>query len=217
MRFYGNQIINSISSLENYSYSHFDIKPANILVNNNLILKLCDFGLLTNIKNKPLIKITGGTRGYVTPEYYCGKELNQEDIKKQDYFGLGAILFYLKFGSSLLENKRYKKNEWNEKEIIEQLIVKREYIQSSPTLDKNLVEFLNQLINPNVKERLNFEGIYRNKWRIQNKKEIKEIFFINEEDEIKLIMELQKSDFLINNVNRGKKRRKIIFKKYENF
>jgi serine/threonine protein kinase len=212
LRFYGNQIIYSIWNLENYSYVHFDIKPDNLLVNNNLILKLCDFGLLTNIKNKHFIRIPGGTRGYISPEYYSGHELNQEDIKKQDYFGLGAILFYLKFGVPLLEYKQHEKREWNENEIIEQLKVKMAFINSRPTLDNNLIQFLILLINPYVKERLNFEGIYRNKWRNQNQKNINEIMCINENDEEKQIMELEKSDFLTNIVDKPKKRKKIDFK-----
>ena len=42
------------------------------------------------------------------------KELDKEDIKKQDYFGFGAILYYLKFGSPLFEDNRSEKNELNE-------------------------------------------------------------------------------------------------------
>ena len=212
LRFYGNQIIYSILNLEIYSYVHFDIKPDNLLVNNNLILKLCDFGLLTNIKSKHTIRIPGGTRGYITPEYYSGYELNQEDIKKQEYFGLGAILYYLKFGAPLLEYKQHEKREWNENEIIEQLKVKMAYINSRPTLDKNLMEFIILLINPYVKERLNFERIYRNKWRIQNQNKINLIMCIYENDEEKQIMELEKSDFLTNIVNKPKKRKKIEFR-----
>ena len=56
------------------------------------------------------------------------------------------------------------------------------------------------------------EKIHRNKWLNKNKEIIEDIVHSNENDEEKIIMELQKSEHLINKVN-DKKRKKFTFKK----
>ena len=53
------------------------------------------------------------------------------------------------------------------------------------------------MIQFNAKDRANFEEIYRNKWINKNWEELLEIFHNNNNDEEKLILELDKSDFLI--------------------
>ena len=49
---------------------HFDIKPENILIFVELYLKITDFGLLKDESNIEEIRISGGTRGYLSPDYY---------------------------------------------------------------------------------------------------------------------------------------------------
>ena len=190
-----------------------DITSDNRLVNNNLILeKFCDFVFLTNIINKCSIKIPGITRGLISPEYYLRNEINQKDIKQHDYFGYGAILTYIKYDFPILEYKQHEINEWIEYHIIEQLKVKITYINSLKTLDNNFIEFINYLINPYVNERFKYEGIYRNKWRIQNLKDINIISYIYEGNEEKQIMEIKKIGFLNDIVNKKGKEKKKLFR-----
>ncbi len=71
-------------------------------------------------------------------------------------------------------------------------------IQSKEILcDKDFKKFLCSLIKYDPNERPNFEEIYRNKWVNKNVQEINKIYDINNQNEEKLIMELNKSDFLI--------------------
>ena len=53
---------------------------------------------------------------------------------------------------------------------------------------KNLIEY-------EPSDRPNFEKIYRNKWLNTNREILENIITTNENDEEKVIMELQKSDF----------------------
>ena len=41
------------------------------------------------------IKIPGGTPGYLSPEYYSKEKVPKNSTQKQDFFALGATLFYL--------------------------------------------------------------------------------------------------------------------------
>ena len=211
LKFYAKQIINGLETLDRNDFVHFDIKPENLLVTVNLILKLSDFSILrkvnTQIKSEK-IKLPGGTPGYMTPEYYINKYITSEDAKKQDYFALGACLFILKYGEQLLKFKKFDDSKMNYDRIISLLEKNIAYIKSQKCTDKNFMNFLIKLIMYTPDERPSFEQIYRNKWLNENSKELDQTIMAFENDEEKLIMELQKQDFLI-------KKEKIIQKKYK--
>ena len=70
-------------------------------------------------------------------------------------------------------------------------------IRSQKLSDKDFIEFLSSLISYQPKDRPSFEQIYRNKWLNKDVEYVNSIFAAYENDEEKLIMELQKKDFLI--------------------
>ena len=198
LRFYTKQIINALELLNRNYYVHNDIKPQNILIGDNLTLKLTDFGLLRKVQDKPTI-IPGGTSGYLSPEYYINKEVNSEIARKQDYFALGSTLYFLKYGKKMLNPGIYNNNDKIiiSDEIIKLLEQNRDNIKSGKTSDGEFIKFLCSLIEFKPEDRMCFEEIYRNIWLNNNSKQINNIHSIHQREEEKLIMELQKSDFLI--------------------
>ena len=177
LRFYTNQIIRALKLLDKNNYIHNDIKPQNLLITFELTLKLSDFGLLTKVKDKQT-KIPEGTPGYLSPEYYI-------------------TLYFIKYGETML-----KYNDKNEKIVIADEIAKlleqeRDNIKSGKLSDREFINFLCSLIEYKPEDRPCFEEIYRNNWLNKNLKEIKNIHSINHLEEKKMIMEFQKSDFLI--------------------
>ena len=213
LRFYCKQIIDSLELLNRNYYVHFDLKPENILITLNLNVKLSDFSLLTKVKENKNSKIPGGTPGYVSREYYDKQEISKEDLQKQDYFALGSTIFYLKYGEYLLDYDKFNDPLMNKDRITDILHKKIEHIKSRPFADKDFINFLLDLIKYDPKERPNFEEIYRNKWLNRNLDLIKSIIIGNEADEEKLIMELQKSDFL-KMKEKEKKEKMITHKKF---
>ena len=198
LRFYSKQIINALELLDKNYYVHNDIKPENILITYNLIVKLTDFSLLRKVQNNET-KIAGGTPGYVSPEYYIDKEVKSEVARKQDYFSLGSTLYFVKYGEQMLKYKKFSDN--NEilytDEIVKLLEKKRDNIKSGKSSDREFINFLCSLIGFKPEDRPFFEEIYRNIWLNNNLVQINNIQSINYEDEDKMIIELQKSDFLI--------------------
>ena len=197
LRFFCKQIVNGLEILERSDYIHYDIKPENLLITINLIIKLSDFSLISKAIDGNNIAIPGGTQGYLTPEYYEKLPVSCDTAKKQDYFALGSTLFCLKFGEPMLKYKSSDKKILNADKIIEMLQRKFGDIKSQKLSDKGFIEFLCSLIQYKPKDRPLFEKIYRNKWLNKDNDKINTVFSAFENDEEKLIMELQKLDFLI--------------------
>ena len=220
LRFYVKQIINGLEILDRMNLVHFDIKPENILITFNLNVKISDFSLATKIKDGESIKIPGGTPGFLTSEYYYlnheGK-ISSDIARKQDYFALGATIYFIKYGENLIKFHRYENNTMNSNKIVEILHKKIKQIEAGPTTDQDFIDFLKDLIGYTPEERPNFQKIYRNKWLNKNSETLEDIAASNENDEEKVIMELQKSDFLINKRDDiNLKLKKYRFKKKKN-
>jgi serine/threonine protein kinase len=214
MRFYTLQIINAMENLNRNHMVHFDLKPENLLISLNLIIKLSDFSLLRKINDNESIKIPGGTNGYLTMEYYDKKKISAENAYKQDVFSLGATLFFMKYGKLMLKYKKGEDNETNILIILEKLQFQISKILSDEFADKDFINLLVQLIAYKPEERPSFWQIYRNKWLYKDSKELESTFNIFENDEEKLVLELQKNDFLIEKKKITKKKpSKYKFKK----
>jgi serine/threonine protein kinase len=225
LRFYAKQIINALEILDDNNYVHFDIKPENLLMSINLIVRLTDFSLLKEVKETYIdFKIPGGTQGYITPEYYIDKRVETETARKQDYFALGSSLFLLKYGLQLLKYKKYDDGRMNADRIVDLLQQNINYLKSQVFTDRDFIYFIISLINYTPEERAFFQQIIRNKWLNKNADELDRIVMAFENDEEKLIIELQKNDFFLqkeeNLKKRGKKKfsksNKYCFKKKQN-
>ncbi len=199
IRFYARQVINALGAINQNNYIHFDIKPENLLVSVNLIIRLTDFSLLKEIqeKNEKYIKLPGGTQGYTTPEYYIDKNMKIDSARKQDYFALGSSLFVLKYGLPLLKYKKYEDNRMNADRIIDLLQENINFLKSQTFTDRDFMAFIISLIGYNPDERVDFQKIYRNKWLNKNNDILDRILMAFENDEEKLIIELQKKDYLM--------------------
>ena len=221
LRFFVIQIVNGMELLERRELVHFEIKPENILIYPKFKVKLSDFKYLTNLNKEISIP---KFHGYVSPETYnyTSKEFLKEHkipkiVKKQDYFSLGATIFFLKYGEQFLKYY-YPNDEINltENDIIDLIQKDLSYLNSQKFTNNKLVDFITSLIEFKPEDRPTFEEIYRNKWLNTYQNEINflnNIYIINEEN--KLLLELMKSDYLIKNkeVISKKKKSNFTFKK----
>ena len=223
IRLFCKQIITGIKTFYEGNLVHFDIKPDNILIFKGLELKLIDFSFLTKLIHTKTQRIIGGTPGYFSPEFFIRKDFTDEILQKQDYFALGITIYNLLFDKPAITgyqkekdlinkpnlNEEEKKENERRKEINEKIKEKNyniiidciqramNNIKSQKYLDKDFIEFLCNLIQYSPNERLDFEKIIRNKWLNKNTDEINKIININISDEDNMLLELQKSDFLV--------------------
>lgn len=217
VRYFTQQMSCALKTLYQGNLEHFDIKPDNILIFSGLEFKLIDFSLLKKLTPKEKAPISGGTPGYMTPEYYkypC-QDLEFEILQKQDYFALGIVIYMMKYlyASSPIHVNKGGTKENNLSISIDSIQRVMNNIKSQTNQSEDFNEFLINLIQIAPEERFDFEKIIRNKWLNKNTKEIKKIKNINNSDEDCLKLELQKSDFLINN---RKYYRKDFDEKYNN-
>ena len=100
---------------------HYDIKPQNIIIDEALNLKLIDFSISINYKDKNKIKLPNqGTNHYKAPEVLNSEIIDTKDLEKVDLYSLGSMLFNLafevypdEFTSEELEEKLNNLNEEN--------------------------------------------------------------------------------------------------------
>lgn len=76
---------------------HRDVKPANVLVGDDGLLKVGDFGIAKAVSEKSDVTTTGkimGTVAYISPEYATDQELDP----RSDVYSLGVVLYELAVG-----------------------------------------------------------------------------------------------------------------------
>ena len=88
-RYFFKPIVEVLQFMHGRSIAHRDIKLENILLDENLNVKLADFGVSGNIGD--VIPKHYGTEGYLAPENYEGSGRGDTS----DLFALGVILFIL--------------------------------------------------------------------------------------------------------------------------
>lgn len=200
VKFLTKGIVKGLETLDRNELVHYNIKPSNLLITSELKIKISDFSFLINlkdyIKNNENLKLPE-TRGYVTPEFFKNNNVSPEDAKKQDYFALGASLFFFRRGDQLL-TKRKNNDDLSEDRLIDLLQRDIALIQSNPLYDNKFVDFICDLMRYVPEERPNIEEIYRNEWLNED---LNDLFLLNsiylKEEEDKFIRELLKSDFTL--------------------
>ncbi|MCK4766243.1 MAG: protein kinase [Candidatus Aminicenantes bacterium] len=90
-------ILNALAAIHERGIVHRDIRPANIVVQQNGQAVIIDFGITKDILKDPQISLTRGSRDiefYMSPEQFRGVHIGQET----DIYSFGVILFEMLAG-----------------------------------------------------------------------------------------------------------------------
>ncbi|KAG5613770.1 hypothetical protein H5410_013594 [Solanum commersonii] len=153
-RFYFHQLVSALHYCHQNGVTHRDIKPQNILLDQNNNLKISDFGLSAlpeQLKND-LLHTACGTAGYTAPEVAYRKGYNGE---KADSWSCGVILFaflsgYFPFDSGNLSNM-YR-------------AIHRRDFRFPNWVSKSARSVINKLLDPNPSTRLSIEKLMKLSW-----------------------------------------------------
>ena len=138
--------------------AHRDIKPENILVFNDGVYKLGDFGeaKITRLRRNNARSTIRGTEMYMSPALFKALQDNKDDIKhdiyKSDVFSLGyCFVFAAVLDFKILEDIRILNNDFKVKKILQRILFLR--------YSKEFIELLFKMICINEEDRIDFIGL----------------------------------------------------------
>ena len=162
------QIINAIYFLHKNDFIHRDIKPENILIFDNKVCKLCDFGCCVELNGKQRSTYCGTTE-YMSPEIVNKMEYSREI----DIWSLGILLYEMIHGYSPFNpNNEY----YNTKEVIDK--IKIHDLHFDINISKECKDLICHLLDKNAKNRYKIEDIFNSDFI--KKYEKKKLYFTNE-------------------------------------
>lgn len=91
-------VCDAIAHAHSMNIIHRDIKPENVLISNEGVIKITDFGL-AHLLTDSRITMTGAAIG--SPEFMSPEHINSKNIDKtSDVFSLGSLIYWLISGRS---------------------------------------------------------------------------------------------------------------------
>ena len=161
-KYYFKQFLYAVEYLHANNIAHRDLKPENLLLDDNLMLKLVDFGFATFVEPGKKNKTRLGTERYMAPELMYKLPY---DAKKADVFAMGVILFVFfsghpPFHEATEHDPYYKlfiKNPKGFWEFHAKQNLKRNYSESF----KNLIS---KMIELKASARFSIEDIKKSEW-----------------------------------------------------
>ena len=158
------QILNGISYIETLGIIHQDLKLENIMIkedNNNLNVKIIDFGLSIILLKNEFSCGTVGTPNYMAPEIINGDEYNY----KIDIWSLGVILYFMRYRKLPFDDCR-KDSRNIIYENIRRFRIKfgDSLLKISQEDDLKFKELILKCLNINIEKRISIKELKDDSW-----------------------------------------------------
>ena len=152
------QLINGVEYIHSQNIVHRDLKPENLLLTENKILKIIDFGLSHPFDGSELLKTKCGSPSYASPEIITGSEYNGFET---DVWCCGVILYAMLCGFLPFEGE-------SELELFKHIVecdpeIPRELSRESKIL-------IRKIFTPNPKKRITIQEIKKTVFYLKGKK-----------------------------------------------
>ena len=146
------QLINGIDYIHSQGIIHRDLKPENILLDENMDIKITDFGLSTFFIKGEYLSTPCGTPNYSPPEMLKGKEYDGE---MSDIWSCGIVLYSMLTGClPCAESKET---------VILNKIMSNQYIIPN-YLSHDAIDLLNLMLQLDFKKRIKIKDIMKHPW-----------------------------------------------------
>ena len=157
------QIVNAVYFLHQNNIIHRDIKPENILIGENNVLKLCDFGWAKELNVNKRATFCG-TMEYMAPEI-VGSEMYDFSV---DIWSLGILLYELIMGHSPFRSKSKK-----DRNIMIKIKKHDLVFDKDKNISKECIDLINRLLDVNPETRLKIKDIFEHPFILANENKIK--------------------------------------------
>ena len=151
------QLINGVEYIHSLGVAHRDLKPENLLLTENKVLKIIDFGLSHEFNGEEFLKTKCGSPSYAAPEIIKGLPY---DGFKTDVWCCGIILYAMVCGYLPFEGESNK-------------ILFKNIVECNPEIPEYLSEDTQDLISSILREqpdeRITIEGIKRHEFYLRGK------------------------------------------------
>lgn len=147
-----NQIIAGVEYLHKLNIVHRDLKPENLLLTNDKVIKIVDFGLSNTYKTGDTLKTACGSPCYAAPEMIAGKRYFGSHV---DIWSCGVILYALICGYLPFEDP-------NTHQLYKKILSGEFKIPKS--LSSDAADLLHKILNTDPEKRYQISDIRQHAW-----------------------------------------------------
>ena len=165
-RKYMKQLAEGLEYLKDHNIMHRDLKPQNILVSDDYILKITDFGFARYIDSNMIIQTLCGSPMYMAPEIMKYKKYND----KSDLWSVGVIMYEILAGKVPFKAKNFI-------DLIKCVNKKKITFPINIEISDSCRELLFGLIEKKPEDRIEWDDFFNSAWFSLNTSENKLLEF----------------------------------------
>jgi len=162
-RTYFHQLIAGVECCHEQGVAHRDLKPENLLLSEDFVLKLADFGFSSIARSAEKMYTECGTPGYMAPEVYGSKGAEGYDGFSADIWACGVILFIMLAGFPPFQ-KPSNSDWWFNKLSTNRHSLFWAAHARSAYFSEQTKDFINKILNPDPAKRMSIADMKKHPW-----------------------------------------------------
>jgi serine/threonine protein kinase len=162
-RTYFHQLIAGVECCHEQGVAHRDLKPENLLLSEDFLLKLADFGFSSIARSAEKMYTECGTPGYMAPEVYGSKGAEGYDGFSADIWACGVILFIMLAGFPPFQ-KPSNSDWWFNKLSTNRHSLFWAAHARSAYFSEQTKDFINKILNADAAKRMSIADMKKHPW-----------------------------------------------------
>ncbi|XP_076029733.1 serine/threonine-protein kinase Chk1-like [Oratosquilla oratoria] len=161
--FYFVQLVNGVDYLHAQGIAHRDLKPKNLMLSEDRVLKIGDFGLSAEFLyggEEVYLRGADGSRSYMAPEVFSRRYRGPP----ADIWSCGIILVEMVTGRTPWRRARPRDSTYHQWMQLQHLKKISDDPRPTSSSDTSVVELISYILTPDPEERATLPGIKENGW-----------------------------------------------------